>query len=102
MLNWRCDSKCQTENMALKAKLKRYGGFELQTEKDKGFEHHNWELTSLNIKLRKTNLNVVNKKQWWLWTSSYNEMVALNAKLKRDGGSERPNWEEMVALNAEL
>ena len=29
-------------------------------------------------------------------------MVALNAKLKRDGGSECPNWEEMVALNAKL
>ena len=28
-------------------------------------------------------------------------MVALNAKLKRDSGSEPPNWKEMVALNAE-
>ena len=29
-------------------------------------------------------------------------MMALNAKLKRDGGSERHNWEEMVTLNAIL
>ena len=29
-------------------------------------------------------------------------MTALNSKLKRDGGSERPKWEEMVALNIEL
>ena len=29
-------------------------------------------------------------------------MVALNAKLKKDGGSEHHNWEEMVALNTKL
>ena len=28
-------------------------------------------------------------------------MVALNAQLRRDGGSEFQNWGEMVALNAE-
>ena len=28
--------------------------------------------------------------------------MALNAKLGRNDGSERPNWEEKVALNAKL
>ena len=32
------------------------------------------------------------EKRWWLWTP----------KLRRDGGSRRPNWEGMVALNAKL
>ena len=36
-------------------------------------------------------LNAKTEKRWWLWTP----------KLKCDGGSERRNWEKMVALNAE-
>ena len=38
---------------------------------------------------------------WWLWMKNYEKIVTLNTKLKRDGGSECPNWEEMVALDAQ-
>ena len=41
------------------------------------------------------------EKRWWLWTLNYEEMVALNARLKMDD-SERHNWEWMAALNAKL
>ena len=40
------------------------------------------------------------KKRWWFWMPSCKEMLALNTKPKKDGDSERQNWEEMVALNA--
>ena len=46
-----------------------------------------------------------------LWTPNWKKVVALKAKLWRDGGFERqteknggferPNWEEIVALNVE-
>ena len=35
----------------------------------------------------------------WLWTSNWEEIVAMNAKLRRDSGSQSQSWEEIVALN---
>ena len=57
-------------------------------------------------------LNAKIKKWWWLWTSklrsddgserrNWEAMVALNAETENDDGFERQNWEAMVALNAE-
>ena len=45
-------------------------------------------------------LNAQTKKKWWLGTPKLNgeEMVALNAQTTRDGGSQRPNLED-IALN---
>ena len=123
-LNW--------EGQLWTSQLRINGSSECQTEEDEGFECHNWELKSLNVKLRKTTLNVVIEKRWWLWMLSCKEIMTLNTKLKRDGGSECPtekgwwlwmpklrrdggserrnwkgllwtsNWEAMMALNSEL
>ena len=47
-------------------------------------------------------LNAKTEKRWWLWTPNWKAMMALNAKLKSDDGSERQNWKAMRALNAKL
>ena len=73
-LNW--------EGQLWTSQLRINGSSECQTEEDEGFECHNWELKSLNVKLRKTTLNVVIEKRWWLWTPSCKEMVALNTIIK--------------------
>ena len=104
---------------------------ECQTEKNDS-KRRNWEeMVALNAKLEmwlwtpnwKHGSEDQTEKIWWLWTpnwrrwrlwtSNYKGIVTLNAKLKRDGGSERlteerhggsehPNWERMVTLNVEL
>ena len=54
--------KCQNENTALNTKLKRGGDSKCQMKND---------MMTLNAELEP-----------WLWTPNYEEMVALNAKLK--------------------
>ena len=87
--------------MALTAKLRSNGGFERETKP-----------ITMNVKLRKTTLNIIiEKKTWRLWNAmlkmdnskrwNWEWMVALNAMLKMDN-SKGWNWEWMVALNAEL
>ena len=70
-------SECRAETTALDAKLK---------------------LVTMSVRLRKMTLSVVNEKTWWLWTSSWKIMMALNAN--RRCGSERRTKQNM-ALNAE-
>ena len=114
----------QTENMALNVKLemrlwtpnRKHGserrnrdvtlnakskhGSEHRTEKNEGSEHRNWELTYLNVKLRRTTLNVtlrmttlnvITKKRWWLWTLNWRKTWWLWM----------PNWKQTKALNAQ-
>ena len=90
MLNWRCGSKRQIEDVTLNVKRKKDRmtlNVELKTNNDSERQTKNM---ALNTKL-----------QIRLWMSTYKEMVALNAKLWIDGGSERQT-EKKVALNAKL
>ena len=110
-------SECQTEKynpefrnceemVALNSKLEmqlwtlnRKHGSECQTENDEGSEYRNWEPTYLNVKLRRTTLNVVIKKRWWLWTP--NRKHGSKCRTENDEGSEHRNW-ELMSLNVKL
>ena len=77
----------------------------LKLKSNDGSECRNWD--------EMMTLNAESEKRWWLWTSKLRsdygsehqnqesmmalntktENMALNIELKRDGGSERQNWE---------
>ena len=69
--------------MVLKAKTENNDGFERRTKNNDGSEHRTENVDGSER---------WNWKWWWLWTP----------KLRRGGGSERRNWEAMMALKAEL
>ena len=68
----------KTENVALKAKLKRMVALNAETED-----------TALNAKLeRDDGSKRWIRERWWLWTPKMGEMVALNTELEKNEGSE--------------
>ena len=95
--NWKLynDPECRTTNMAPNTKLRRNGGFERQTKNNSmnaKQKQRLWTLMiTMNVKMRKTTLNVVNEKTRWLWKPSW-KGVTLNAV----------NRECMVVLNARI
>ena len=57
--------------VALNTELKKNGGSEHQIEKNDS-KRRNWEDMAA--------LNAVTKKEWWLLTANWKEIVALNVK----------------------
>ena len=101
------------------SKLRRWWLWTPKLRKDGGSEHPNWE--------KMVALNTQTEKRWWLWTPKLRrwrwlwtskwkcdferqtEDMALNAKIRRNGGSEHQTknsnyecWTEITALNAKM